>query len=106
MHGAGRPAAVRLPGLADKSSSAVERDWVAVAKSWQVFLDGKKVDLPSFGTMPDRSFYGPSVGGPVFVREWNLELVEPTPGEHTLRYVVYRAKHQEDATWTFTVEGR
>jgi hypothetical protein len=94
------------PGLADTSSSALERDWDTEATSWQVFLDGRKIDLPSFGTMPVRSFYQPSVGAPVFVREWNLELVAPTPGDHTLRWVVYRAKDQQDVTFTFTVERR
>jgi hypothetical protein len=94
------------PGLSDRSSSALDRGWDAVATSWQVFIDGRKIDLRSFGTMPNRSFYEPSVGAPVFVREWNLLLVGPTPGDHTLRFVVFRAKDRQDVTYTFTVEGR
>ena len=92
-------------GVFNKSTAALDREWDADAKSWQAFLDGRKIDLRSFGTMPDRSFFEASVGAPVFLREWNVLLVEPTPGEHTLRYVV-GGEDQLDITWTFTVKGR
>src|SRR5262249_3921414 len=92
-------------GTFEESKAALHREWDAGAKAWQAFLDGRKIDLRSFGTMPDRSFYEPSVGGPVILRVWNVLLVEPTPGEHTLRYVD-GAKDPTDITWAFTVEGR
>jgi hypothetical protein len=92
-------------GTFEKSRAALDREWDTDAKSWQAFLDKRKIDLESFGTMPDRSFYETSFGAPVVLREWNVLLVEPTPGEHTLRYVV-GAKDPVDITWTFTVRGR
>ena len=91
-------------GTFEKTTTALDREWNADAKSWQAFLDSRKVDLASFGTMPDRSFYEASVGASVVLREWNVSLVEPAPGEHTLRYVV-GVKDPVDITWTFTVQG-
>ena len=87
-------------GTIEKTKSELDQVWHAQA--WEAYLDGREIDLGSFSTMPDRTFFETSVGSAVWLREWNVLLVEPTPGEHTLRYVTTGAE-PADTTWTFTV---
>ena len=89
-------------GPLEKTKPQLDRVWDA--QTWEAYLDGREIDLASFGTMPDRSFFLPALGSAVVLREWNVLLVEPTPGEHTLRYVTSGAE-PADTTWTFTVTG-
>jgi hypothetical protein len=87
------------------SPELLEQEWRA--QRWQLYLDGREVDLGAFGTLPDHPFVGADVGDEVWTRLWAVTIVNPTPGQHTLRYVrapVTDARAQTlDATWTFTV---
>jgi predicted small secreted protein len=89
------------------SPEILEEEWQA--ETWALFLDGRPVDLAAFGTLPDRQFFEPAVGGPVWLRQWSVALVNPKQGEHTLRYVIELTGAGEepvgtrDVTWTFNV---
>jgi hypothetical protein len=79
------------------------------AQTWELILDGHPVDLPTFGTLPDQNILE---GGRAFtLRQWNVVLANPTPGEHTLHYIIHQSQSGTqdavtDATWIFTVAGR
>jgi hypothetical protein len=60
------------------TKQALDRLWKATA--WTAWLDGRLVSLPPFGTN-DRTRRNGAV-----VRAWNVILVDPTTGKHTLRY--------------------
>lgn len=87
----------------EPTREAIELD--SKLSKWDLWIDGRRVDLPAFGTS-DRTLFGfPAAGGKdVILREWSVILVDVTPGEHTIRY---RNRHESDgttdATWTFTV---
>ena len=104
------PAVQRLLiGWGDLASSPelLEDEWQA--QTWSLFLDDRPVDLDAFGTLPDRDLIEPAAGGDVWLRQWGVSLVNLTPGEHTLRYLVETTGAGEetagatDVTWTFTV---
>jgi len=86
-----------------RTRKALELD--SKQSKWDLWIDGRRVDLPAFGTS-DRTLFGfPAAGGKdVILREWRVILVDVTPGEHTIRY---RNEHASggttDATWTFNV---
>jgi len=90
------------------SPELLEQEWRA--QQWQLFLDGQGVDLAAFGTLADRPYVGANVGGGAWIRLWAVTLVNPTPGQHTLRYlrghsaVGAAPADTLDVTWTFTVE--
>jgi hypothetical protein len=85
----------------------LEQEWQA--QRWQLYLDGWQVDLAAFGTLPDKHIVEPAAGGDVWLREWSITLVNPTPGAHTLRYVSEQSPAGDapvgtiDAIWTFTI---
>jgi hypothetical protein len=89
------------------SPELLEQEWQA--GRWELHLDGRQVDLAAFGTLPDEHFYEPAVGAEVWLRQWSITIVNPTPGQHTLRYVQDQMPAADahvgtiDATWTFTV---
>ena len=65
------------------------------------------MDLAAFGTR-DRSLI--LDGKYVILREWKVMLTGPTPGAHTLHYVLRRSQLGAEAavtdlTCTFTVAG-
>jgi hypothetical protein len=87
----------------------LEDEWQA--QTWSLFLDGRRVDLDAFGALPDRQLIEPAAGGEVWLRQWAVTVVDPTPGEHILHYVQEttsageEAAGTKDVTWTFTVTG-
>jgi hypothetical protein len=89
------------------SAELLEQGWQA--GRWQLYLDGQRVDLATFGTLPDDHYFETAIGQEVWLREWSVTIVNPTPGQHTLRYVQEpfppgaAAVGRMDATWTFTV---
>jgi hypothetical protein len=89
------------------SAELLEQGWQAAR--WQLYLDGQRVELAAFGTLPDRHYFESGVGEEVWLREWGVTIVNPTPGRHTLRYVQEPfppgdgAVGAMDATWTFTI---
>jgi hypothetical protein len=104
------PALQTLPigwGNLAPSPEILEEEWQA--ETWSLFLDGRPVDLAAFGTLPDRHYFEPAAGGNVWLRQWAVALVNPQPGEHTMRYVQELTGAGEDpvgkrdVTWTFTV---
>jgi hypothetical protein len=66
---------------------------------WQLWLDGRPVDLAPFGT-DVRKLQGGENG---FLREWSIILTGETPGKHVLRWRSEAPSGTTDATWTFTV---
>ena len=72
---------------------------------WKLWIDGRAVGLPAFGTA-DRVLHAfpPAGYKDVTLREWLVILEGATPGKHTIRY---RNAHPRfgvhDDTWTFTV---
>jgi hypothetical protein len=75
-------------------------------RAWQAWLDGRPIDLTAFGTLPDHKFYEPEVGAVIWLRQWNVVLVNPKQGKHTIRYVERTCpalKPKKSNTWTFTV---
>jgi hypothetical protein len=68
--------------------------------TWAGWLDGRVVSLPAFGTR-DGVLRNGAVG-----RAWNVTLVDPTTGKHTLRYRIRMTSVGTfDVTWTFTVRS-
>lgn len=88
-------------GLYD-SQAKIQQTWKA--SKWEMWIDGERVDLQAFGTA-DRWLlkFGPAGNKDVVLREWNVTLVKPTPGRHTLRYRTREPAGITDTTWTFTV---
>jgi hypothetical protein len=74
------------------------------ASTWAAWLDGRPIDLTSFGTS-DRPLYAfpPAGGKTVTLREWRVTLVSASPGRHTIRYRFRDGGLAIDATWIFTV---
>jgi len=60
---------------------------------WEMYLDGQQVDLDAFGTydedLPQTGLPGHDPGAEVItkLRSWDVVLVNPTAGAHTLRSV-------------------
>jgi hypothetical protein len=76
------------------------------AQTWELTLDDQPINLSAFGTLPDQNIL--EGGRALTLRQWNVVLDNPIPGQHTLRYVI--REHQlgsedsvTDATWIFTV---
>jgi hypothetical protein len=83
----------------------INKAWSAA--KWTAWLDGRPIDLRSFGTS-DRTLvaFPPAGFKDVTLREWRIMLVHPSPGRHALRYRVREPGGVSDATWTFTVKRR
>jgi len=91
-------------GTFEPTKRRLEREWKQTR--WDLWVDGDRVDLPAFGTSDRTLFAFPPAGGhDVILREWDVILTNPTPGEHELRY---RSRHGSgattSATWAFVVE--
>lgn len=92
-------------GEFEPTRQTLARDWQQTR--WNLWVDGHPVNLPAFRTS-DRTLFGfpPAGGKDVILREWDVILVNATPGKHTLRYRSRKASGGPgDATWTFTVAG-
>ena len=72
---------------------------------WDLWLDGRRVDLARFGTSDGTLYSFPAAGGKdVILREWNVILADGTTGKHAIRYrSESRTLGTSDATWTFTL---
>lgn len=93
-------------GVADSALQSV--DWSAL--NWELSVDGQSVDLKAFGmddfVRPDLAS-SPSPVREIFrqVRAWDVILINPTSGVHTLLGMAY--DESKIYTWTvnFTVEA-
>ena len=81
---------------------AIDRLWKT--QTWEMWIDGQRVDLEAFGTT-DRVLqkYPPANGKDVVLREWSMTLVRPTAGRHTIRYRTQEPGGMTDTTWIFTI---
>jgi hypothetical protein len=81
----------------------LEQEWPP--QRWRLFLDGQEVDLAAFGTLADRRSFDFEVGHDVWTRLWAVTVVNPTPGQHTVRYLIEPSPAGDtlDITWTITV---
>lgn len=75
------------------SKEELDAHWQTM--TWEMFLDGRPVDLAAFGT---KDFDW----GNQF-RLWNVVLEDPTPGDHELEVIIGGEGEPIDVTWTFTV---
>ncbi len=64
-------------GWVEDTQAQLEESWLG--SRWSMTLDGRKVDLASFGTY-DMDFEGKRA------RVWDVCLSNPTPGEHAVQY--------------------
>lgn len=87
----------------EPTRKALESDWKA--RRWDLWLDGRRVNLIAFGTSDRALFAYPFAGGKnVILRRWKVILVGVTPGKHTLRYRNDGPSvGTTDATWAFSV---
>jgi hypothetical protein len=87
----------------EKTQKALESAWKEL--SWDLWLDGRQVNLRGFGTSERTLYSFPAAGGKnVILREWSVILVGVTPGTHVIRYrSVSRSGGTTDASWALTV---
>ena len=67
-----------------KDQALLDAGWEALV--WEMYVDGQALDLDAFGTWDFD--WAAEDGTPVRIRAWDLKLANPTPGEHTLHYVL------------------
>jgi alpha-amylase len=67
-----------------KDQAFLDAGWEALA--WEISVDGQALDLEAFGTWDFD--WAAEDGTPVRIRAWDLKLVNPTPGKHTLHYIL------------------
>jgi hypothetical protein len=77
------------PGLRTTSDELRRSAWSAT--EWQLYLDGRRVDLGAFGT-----FDGDLEPPLAKLRGWDVLLEQPTTGSHTLRTVLVRKQSLSD----------
>jgi hypothetical protein len=70
---------------------------------WELWVDGKPVDLSRFGTDLRKLFNVNGSGNNGVLREWSVILTGAT-GKHVIRYRSKGPSGTTDATWTFTVK--
>jgi hypothetical protein len=78
---------------------ALNRVWPH--EQWQLYVDGREVYLPAFGSdwrIVVDGAYSSSV-----TREWRVALVRPTRGKHVIRYISIRGDGVVDVTFTVRV---
>lgn len=93
-------------GLTDPKLQTL--DWSAL--TWELFLDGQPLDLDAFGI---HSYLVPGLAPhPSPVREvfiqmkgWDVVLVNPTPGRHSLEGLAYTEDDTYHWVANFTVEA-
>jgi hypothetical protein len=87
----------------ERTQKALDSVWRQL--NWELWFDGRRVDLPRFGTS-ERTLYSfaPAGGENATLREWSVTLVGVTSGKHVIRYrSASRSLGTTDATWTLTV---
>ena len=77
------------------AADEARRDAGWQAMSWELYVDGQQVDLDAFGTeegdlplAPGQPGYDPNREVIAKLRGWDVVLVNPTAGAHTLRSVL------------------
>lgn len=85
-----------------RTRNALDFAWKQL--KWDLWFDGRHVNLSLFGTSDRTLYYFPAAGGKnVILREWSVTLVGVTPGRHVIRYrSESRTLGTTDATWVFT----
>lgn len=84
------------------SADEALRDSNWQAMNWELYLDGQQVDLDAFGTydgdLPQTGLPGHDPDEEVItkLRSWDVVLVNPTAGGHTLRSVVHVSQTVDD----------
>jgi LPXTG-motif cell wall-anchored protein len=83
------------------------RDAMWNVQTWELYLDGQQVDLDAFGTFdadlplgPGQPGYDPNQEVIAKLRSWDVVLVGPTAGAHTLRSVVHFSQDADDGFHT------
>jgi hypothetical protein len=82
-------------GWEEDTGAALEATWSD--STWELEIDGRKVDLPAFG-IPFWDSDEPTL------RVWNVALRSPAPGEHTVHWSYDIAGQCIEETWIFTVD--
>jgi hypothetical protein len=78
------------------------RDSCWEAMTWELYLDGRQVDLNAFGTfdadLPQTGLPGHDPNEEVItkLRSWDVVPVNPTAGAHTLRSVLHLSQQVDD----------
>ena len=87
----------------EPTRKALESDWNA--RKWDLWVDGRQVNLAAFGTYDHTLFGFPAAGGKnVILRRWKVILAGVTSGKHTIRYRSHGPSvGTADATWAFSV---
>ena len=67
---------------------------------WRLWVDGRPVDLPHFGTSDG---HGSFKGKPAFFRNWRVILAGAPSGKHTIRYLWKLPSGAADVTTAVTV---
>ena len=84
------------------SADEALRDSNWQAMTWELYLDGRQVDLNAFGTydadMPQTGLPGHDPNEEVItkLRSWDVVLGNPTAGAHTLRSVLHLSQQVDD----------
>jgi hypothetical protein len=87
----------------ERTQKALDSVWRQLR--WALWFDGRRVDLPRFGTS-ERTLYAPpgAAGKNVILREWSVNVVRVTSGKHVIRYrIASRSRGTTDAIWTLNV---
>lgn len=88
------------------SADEALRDANWAVMSWELYLDGQQVDLGAFGTydddLPQTGLPGHAAGEEVItkLRSYDVVLVNPTLGAHTLRSVMVASQEIDDGFHT------
>jgi hypothetical protein len=87
----------------ERTRKALDSAWRQL--KWDLWFDGRRVDLPRFGTSERTLYYfAPAGGKNAILREWSVTLVGVASGKHVIRYrSASRSLGTTDATWTLTV---
>ena len=85
-------------GVGGETRDDVNKVWPTL--SWEMYFDDQPVNLAAFGTIDD------SYAGLKF-RYWNVVLMKPAVGAHTLRFLVHPVDAPDEVTemiWQITVK--
>jgi hypothetical protein len=88
----------------ERTQKALDSAWRQL--KWDLWVDGRRVELPRFGTSERTLYYfAPAGGKNAILREWSVTLVGVTSGKHVIRYrrSASGSLGTTDATWTLTV---
>jgi hypothetical protein len=91
-------------GFGDFRRSLPELNRAWRTQQWQLYVDGREVYLPAFGT--DWRIITGFTGVPdsaVVFREWRVGLMWAKPGRHSIRYIDIRRDGVVDVTFTVRV---